>query len=141
MNSGFDDPFAPDAATQRREARERAIEMLYEAQMKGVAVTDVIDEQLIAPDQFAVQLAQGVSGQVEELDQRLSSLLHEGWSLARLAVLDRWILRLGLHELQLGDAPAAVVISEAVELASSYGANDDASRFVNGVLAAAARAS
>ena len=136
----FEDPFAPDVAVQRREARERAVELLYEAQLRAVEVTEVISEQLIPPDEFAVRLAQGVSAAIDDLDARLATLLHQGWSLERLAILDRWILRLGLFELDRGDAPVGAVINEAVELASSYGATDESPRFVNGVLAAASRA-
>ena len=139
MSSGFDDPFAPDEAQRRREARERAIELLYEAQLKGVAVAEVIAAELIPPDPFAASLATGVEGDAEALDERVAGLLRPGWTVDRLAVLDLWILRLGLYELGRGDAPSAVAISEAVELASAYGATDESSRFVNGVLAAAAR--
>ena len=49
MSSGFDDPFAPDEAQRRREARERAIELLYEAQLKGVGVAEIIAAELIPP--------------------------------------------------------------------------------------------
>jgi len=140
VTPGSDDPFAPDEAQRKREARERAIELLYEAQLKDVSVTEVIEHELIPPDPFAVALATGIAAAVPELDERISELLRSGWTIERLAILDLWILRLGIHELGLGDAPAAVVMSEAVELASAYGATDDSSRFVNGVLAAAARA-
>lgn len=139
MNGTSDDPFAPDAAGRRREARERAIELLYEAQLKDVDVGSIIEAEMIRPDAFAVELAQGVAADIVRLDEQLAGLLHDGWSVSRLAILDLWILRLGLHELALGDAPVAVVINEAVELASAYGATDESGRFVNGVLAAAAR--
>ena len=139
MSSEFDDPFAPDAAGRRREARERAIELLYEAKLKSIGVCEVIDAELIALDPFARALAEGVEAGASALDVQLGELLHEGWSVGRLAILDLFILRLGLYELGLGDAPVAVIINEAVELASAYGATDDSGRFVNGVLAAAAR--
>jgi transcription antitermination protein NusB len=139
VNDTSDDPFAPDAAGRRREARERAIELLYEAQLKHVEVGAVIEAEMIRPDPFAIALAEGVSAEVTRLDDELAELLHEGWSISRLAILDLWILRLGLHELDRGDAPVAVVINEAVELATAYGATDESGRFVNGVLAAAAK--
>lgn len=139
MSGSFDDPFAPDVAGQRREARERAIELLYEAQLKAVAVQAIVDDELIRPDEFAIDLATGVEADVVELDRDLASLLRDGWTLERLAILDRWILRLGLFELRSGQAPVGAVISEAVELASAYGATDESPRFINGVLAAAAR--
>ncbi len=113
--------------------------MLYEAQLRGIDVADVLAAEVVPSDPFARRLATGVWARTEELDARIEVLLRDGWSLDRLAVLDRWVLRLGLHELDTGEAPPAVVMSEAVELAATYGATDESPRFVNGLLAAAAR--
>ncbi|MFT7646919.1 MAG: N utilization substance protein B [Candidatus Poriferisodalaceae bacterium] len=139
MTSPASDPFAPDAAGQRREARERAIELLYEAGIKLVDIETIIGEATIEPDQMALILARGVFGRLDELDSELEGLLHAGWSIHRLGTLDRWILRLGLYEIRHRKVPHAVVIDEAVELAKQYGATDESGRFVNGVLAAAIR--
>lgn len=113
--------------------------MLYEAQLRGIDVADVIAAEVVPSDPFARRLAIGVWTRVDEFDARIGALLRDGWTLDRLAVLDRWVLRLGLHELDAGEAPPAVVMSEAVELAAAYGATDESPRFVNGLLAAAAR--
>jgi transcription antitermination protein NusB len=134
------DPFAPELAAQRREARERAIELVYEAEMKQVEVGAIISEATLAPEPLAVELALGISEQGEQLDAELAGLLHEGWSLGRLGTLDRLVLRLGLYELRhRPQVPRAVVIDEAVELAKKYGATDESGGFVNGVLGTAAR--
>lgn len=130
------DPFAGDLATQRREARERVIEMLYEADFKEGNISDVIESQIVVPDAFAIRLAIGVYENISNLDQQIEALLHEGWSLERLGKLDRWILRLGIYEMNNAEVPAAVIINEAVELAHQYGATDESGKFVNGLLAA-----
>ena len=130
-------PFAPDIASARREARERAIELLYEAGVKSIPVDAVIADATLAPDPMATGLALGVHQHIEEIDAEITGLLHAGWSIGRLGTLDRWILRLGLFELRHRDVPNAVVIDEAVELAKKYGATDESGKFVNGVLAAA----
>ena len=132
------DPFAaPDEPTRRREARQRSVELLYEAEMKSCELADVLAEQVSDLDPFALELATGVDAQREALTERLAGLLNVGWTPQRLGVCDRLILLQGLLELERGAAPAAVVINEAVELAHRLGATDRSGALVNGVLAAA----
>ena len=132
------DPFAaPDEPTRRREARQRSVELLYEAEMKSCALADVLDEQITDLDSLALELATGIAAQREALTERLAGLLNAGWTPERLGTCDRLILLQGLLELERGVAPAAVVINEAVELAHRLGATDRSGALVNGVLAAA----
>ncbi|WP_419553774.1 transcription antitermination factor NusB [Candidatus Poriferisodalis sp.] len=132
------DPFAaPDEPTRRREARQRSVELLYEAEMKSCDLADVLAEQISDLDPFAHELATGVATQQEALTERLAGLLNEGWTPQRLGICDRLILLQGLFELERGAAPAAVVINEAVELAHRLGATDRSGALVNGVLATA----
>ena len=132
------DPFgAPDEPTRRREARQRSVELLYEAEMKGCALADVLAEQVSDLDPFALELATGIAAGQAELTARLAGLLNTGWTPERLGVCDRLILLQGLLELERGVAPAAAVINEAVELAHRLGATDRSGALVNGVLAAA----
>ena len=134
------DPFgAPDEPTRRREARQRSVEMLYEAEIKGCPLADVLAEQIADVDLFALELASGVAAGQAALTGRLAALLNEGWTPQRLGICDRLILLQGLFELERGAAPAAAVINEAVELAHRLGATDRSGALVNGVLAAAAR--
>ena len=133
------DPFAPGPSIQKREARERAIELLYEAEVRGISVDDVLSSQVIAPAQLVQELVKGVSADVERIDAEIDAYLNEGWSLDRLGMLDLWILRIGIHELLLGEAPVAVVINEAVELGNLFGATEESGKFINGILGAAAR--
>lgn len=132
------DPFAaPDEPTRRREARQRSVELLYEAEMKSCELADVLAEQVADLDPFALELAEGVAARRDELTERLAGLLAEGWTPQRLGVCDRLIMLQGLLELERGDAPAAVVLNEAIELAHRLGATDRSGALTNGVLAAA----
>ncbi|WP_419944420.1 transcription antitermination factor NusB [Candidatus Poriferisodalis sp.] len=132
------DPFAaPDEPTRRREARQRSVELLYEAEMKSCELADVLAEQVAELDPFALELANGVAARRDELTARLAGLLAEGWTPQRLGICDRLIMLQGLFELERGDAPAAVVLNEAIELAHRLGATDRSGALTNGVLAAA----
>ena len=132
------DPFAaPDEPTRRREARQRSIELQYEAEMKSCTVADVIAEQVAEIDPFALELANGVAAEREALTEQLSGLLADGWTPQRLGICDRLIMLQGLFELERGNAPAAVVLNEAIELAHRLGATDRSGALTNGVLAAA----
>lgn len=123
----------------RHEARERALALLYEAEQKDQSVAEVLDALPLPPDAFAEELVRGVAAHRDELDGLIVAHAHN-WTLARMPVLDRAILRMGAFELRhRPDVPTAVAIDEAVELAKAYG-TDDSPRFVNGVLAAIAAA-
>ena len=85
---------------------------------------------------FAWQLIEGVLQHRRELDEEISLLAPE-FPLSQMAAIDRNVLRIALYELRiLGDAPAAAIIDEAVELAKLFG-SEVAPKFVNGVLATA----
>ncbi len=132
------DPFAaPDEPTRRREARQRSVELLYEAEMKSCELASVLAEQVSDLDPFALELATGVATEQAVLTERLARLLNVGWTPERLGACDRLILLQGLFELERDAAPPAVIINEAVELAHRLGATDRSGALVNGVLAAA----
>jgi len=122
---------------ERSDARERALILLYEAESKSMAPTDVIEGQVLPPDDLTQTLVAGVQHHGRQIDDLIASHA-KGWTLQRMPTLDRNILRIGTFEL-LGrpDVPVAVVIDEAVELAKRF-STDDSGRFVNGVLAAIA---
>jgi N utilization substance protein B len=122
----------------RREARERALELLYEAEAKGVAPKDVLLDLVVAPDPFAVELVEGVGTRIDEIDTAIEGLARD-WTVARMPWVDRNILRIGAYELLANaDVPTAVVINEAVDLAKRF-STEEAGRFVNGVLSALAK--
>ncbi len=118
----------------RHQARERALTLLYEAELKGTSPSDVLGELLMAPDGYTTMLVETVDARRPEIDRMIDDTAI-GWDLERMAVVDRNVLRLAVAELlSCPDVPTAVVLNEAVELASAY-STDDSGRFVNGVLA------
>ena len=125
----------------RREDRRLAIDILYQADVTDASPPDVLvawrDAGRDVPS-FTAHLVDGVSARQPDIDLLLQTHA-EGWSVARMAALDRTILRVGVYELLWDDdVPTSVAISEAVEAAAELSA-EDAKRFVNGVLARIAR--
>jgi N utilization substance protein B len=122
-----------DGVGSRREARERALSMLYEAESKGIGSDEVIDAQALEPEAFAADLVSGVGRHGAELDE-LIRRFSKGWSLERMPTIDRTLLRMATYELgHRPDVPTGAIISEAVELAKRY-STDDSGKFVNGML-------
>lgn len=118
-----------------REGRERAVELLYEAETKGLHPAEVIAALPIAPLPYAATLAEGVGDHVELLDHLIGARA-KGWTVDRMASLDRALLRLGTYELAFEpEQPEGIVLSEAVALAKRF-STDDSPKFVNGVLGA-----
>jgi len=127
--------------TTRRRARRVAIDLLYQSDLTGVPVERVMADWREAGREvpaFADELARGVEGRMPDIDLLLEEH-SEGWPVARMAALDRTILRLGVYELRFGrDVPPSVAISEAVEAASEL-SSEGSKGFVNGVLGMIAR--
>jgi N utilization substance protein B len=131
----------------RTKARKRAVDVLYGADLRERAVADaVVEEQRRADEQparaaswlYAREIIEGVDAHRDELDEAIAAHAH-GWTLERMPVLDRAILRVGAWEiLHNSEVPDAVAISEAVQLAGEL-STDDSGGFVNGVLSAIAR--
>jgi N utilization substance protein B len=122
--------------TSRREARRTAIDILYQADVTDADVVIVLREwtdagRVVPP--FAVELVAGVEEHLPEIDLLLAEH-SEGWTVSRMAALDRTILRVAIYELRhRPDVPPSVAISEAVEAASDLSA-ESSPRFVNGIL-------
>jgi N utilization substance protein B len=118
----------------RREARERALGLAYEAEIRGVDLGEIVAEQSVRPDEYACRLIDGVAEHADEIDALLRKY-SEHWALERMPVVDRTLLRMSTFELGwVPEVPAAAVITEAVELAKQY-STKDSGRFVNGLLA------
>ncbi len=124
----------PEPAGSRRQARERALSLLYEAESKDVTPAAVLASLPVAPDAFAVEVVTGVGLHMDELDEWITGYAKD-WTIERMPALDRALLRMGIFELlHRPDVPTGAVISEAVELAQRF-STDESSRFVNGMLA------
>jgi N utilization substance protein B len=128
----------------RRQGREAALKTLFQVELGGAqpefALNATCEQEAIASADvaFARDLVTGVLERLPELDELLRRCSHE-WSVERMAVLDRLILRLACYEILFcSDIPVAVSINEAVELAKKY-STPEAGRFINGVLSAVAR--
>ncbi len=125
--------------SRRSRAREVVLQVLYEDDLnpdRNMAVADEFlrgrlnhDVELVA---FASELLSGVRRNRGELNALLEARA-ENWSLARMAVTDRNVMRLAIYEMLYTDTPSRVVLNEAIELARRYGSKQSAP-FVNGVL-------
>ena len=122
----------------RHKARERALQILFQYDIPGRPGLwrDVFWEKNEATDEvkaFAERLVAGVLEKKKELDALIGKYA-TNWKISRMPIVDRNILRAGVYELMwMDDVPAKVTVNEAIELAKSFG-DDDASKFVNGIL-------
>ena len=126
-------------AGARRKAREVALQALYEIDLAGHEVEEVIarllDERRLSEENspFARELVNGVIQNREQIDQNIREFA-PAWPIEQISVIDRSILRLAIFEILLDNkVPIKVAINEAVELAKAFG-SDNSSKFVNGVL-------
>jgi N utilization substance protein B len=120
---------------RRTEQRRAAVVALYQEDVTGRSLTEVVARD--AP-LFTRELVEGVEVEREEID-RLIERFSEGWTLDRIAPLERNILRVALHEmLHRDDVPDEVAIDEAVEAAKEL-CGAEAPKFVNGILGAVQR--
>ena len=123
-----------DVGGSRRQARERALSLLYEAESKDLAPAAVLAGLPVDPAPYAADVVTGVGHHLDELDKWIASYAKD-WTIDRMPALDRALLRMGVFELlHRPDVPTGAVISEAVELAQRF-STDESSRFVNGMLA------
>lgn len=121
----------------RTKARKRALDVLFEADQRGVAPHSVylrIANEATSPlNPYTEELVLGVVAHIARIDELIATYA-EGWSLDRLPAVDRNLLRIGIFELLWGaDAPEKVVIDEAVSLASDL-STDESPSFINGLL-------
>jgi len=128
----------------RSKARKRALDVLFEADQRGVNVASVLEERLKDPGretplpEYAQQILRGVIEQWVDVNARIADAAQE-WTLDRMPAVDRAVLRIGAWEIVHNpDVAPAVAIDEAVELATSL-STDESPKFVNGVLGRVAR--
>lgn len=128
----------PSTGPGRHEARERAISLLYEADLRGFGAEALLETLPLDPDPYAIAALRGIDAARAALDA-LIERHSDGWSVTRMPMVDRAILRLSTWELvDRSDVPTAVVIDEAIELAKDY-STERSPAFINGVLDAVAR--
>jgi len=121
----------------RGKARNRALDILFEAEQRQVTPFSVIKERREHTDQiinpYTVEVVEGVVSLQETIDEFLTTYA-QGWTLERMPNVDRIILRIGTWELLYNeDVPDSVAVSEAVSLAKVL-STDDSPAFINGLL-------
>ncbi|TLM73530.1 transcription antitermination factor NusB [Pseudarthrobacter sp. NamB4] len=121
----------------RGKARNRALDILFEAEQRSVSAFDVLrarrekTDQIINP--YTLEIIEGVLSQQAAIDEFLETY-SQGWSLERMPSVDRSILRIGTWELLYNDdVPDGVAVSEAVALAKTL-STDESPQFINGLL-------
>jgi N utilization substance protein B len=122
----------------RSKARKRALDILFEAEQRGLPTLQLLSERQSLGDvpvqPYAAELVRGVATHSDRIDELISWNLVD-WTMERLPAVDRNVLRIGVYELLwAGDVPDGVAISEAVALAQDL-STDNSPTFVNGVLA------
>ncbi|MDO4183339.1 MAG: transcription antitermination factor NusB [Coriobacteriia bacterium] len=124
---------------ERTAARRAALQVLYSSELVGAPAAQLIDEGRFLEDEdalsaYAIDLAKGTAANQGEIDAYLKDA-SDNWSLDRMPVVDRCLLRMAVYEMIYVDkVPLSVSINEAVDLAKEFGGEDESSRFVNGVL-------
>ncbi len=121
----------------RSKARKRALDVLFECEVRGLPLGETLDERVIAGEppvnDYTVRLIRGVVEHQSRIDELLTTYA-QGWSLERMPTVDRNALRLGIYEiLYVDEVPDAVAVSEAMSLVRDL-STDDSPAFVNGVL-------
>jgi transcription antitermination protein NusB len=122
----------------RSKARKRAVDLLFEAQLRKSDPVTLLADRVGSPDvppvnDYTITLIEGVQAHLQRIDELLAEH-SEGWTLDRMPAVDLAVLRLGLYELLwASDVPDPVAIDEAVQLAKML-STDDSPRFVNGLL-------
>jgi N utilization substance protein B len=121
----------------RGKARNRALDVLFEAEQRSVSAFDVLRarrekiDQIVNP--YTVEIVEGVVSQQAAIDEFLETY-SQGWTLERMPSVDRIILRIGTWELLYNDdVPDGVAVSEAVALAKTL-STDESPSFINGLL-------
>jgi N utilization substance protein B len=122
----------------RSKARKRALDVLFECEVRGLPLGATLDERVLAAEppvnDYTVELIRGVAEHQQRIDELLTTYA-QGWSLERMPIVDRNALRIGVFEILYVDGvPDAVAISEAMTLVRDL-STDDSPAFVNGVLA------
>lgn len=121
----------------RHHARERALEIFYEATIKERTIAEVLNQLGIRPDEYTVAILVSAEQNQKKANELISEFAVD-WTLDRIAIVDRLVMTMAVGEMLMENAPPkAVVLDEAVELAKVY-STDGSPSFVNGVLSSIA---
>jgi len=122
----------------RTKARKRALDILFEADLRELAATEVLAAHLDENDppvrEFSVTIVEGVTADLDRIDELISTNLASGWTLGRIPRVDRNLARIAVYELIHTDTSSDVVLAEAVSLCQDL-STDESPAFLNGLLA------
>ena len=122
----------------RRGARRRALQIIYEADISGITPLEALERHAAEGiDPFTRELVTGVQEEMPQLDEKLQAAATD-WKVARMAAVDRAAMRIACWEMMHGEVSEAVAISEAMEAVREL-STEDSVAFVNGVLGQGAR--
>ena len=121
----------------RSKARKRALDVLFECEVRGLPLGETLDQRVIAAEppvhEYTVRLIRGIAAHQSRIDELVAEYA-QGWSLDRMPTVDRNALRIGVFEiLYVDEVPDAVAVSEAMNLVRDL-STDESPGFVNGVL-------
>lgn len=121
----------------RSKARKAALDLLYESDIRRTSAQELLGQRVTDLEyvirDFTKELVDGVESHRRKIDELITTYSQD-WDMDRMPVIDRNILRLGIFEVLWSDnVPAAVAISEALELAQTL-STEDSSKYINGVL-------
>ncbi|QUL80354.1 MULTISPECIES: transcription antitermination factor NusB [unclassified Brevibacterium] len=124
-------------ASARTRARRRALELLFEAGQRRLAMDELVAMRSNDPDypmkEYAVEIVSGITERQSEIDEIISTYA-QGWTLDRMPAVDRSLLEIGTWEILFNDdVPDKVAIDEAVSLARQF-STDDSPGFISGLL-------
>jgi transcription antitermination protein NusB len=121
----------------RRKSREAAVILLYQSDLLGKDSEEILKNEIDFGkklDEFALELVIGVNKNRKAIDKEIISVV-ENWTIERIAIIDRNILRVAIYEMLFEkDIPLKVSVDEAIEIAKSLGQKDDTPKFINGIL-------
>jgi N utilization substance protein B len=121
----------------RRKSREAAVIVLYQSDLLGKDPEEVLKNEIVFGkkiDEFALELVIGVNKNRKAIDEKIVGVV-ENWTIERIAIIDRNILRVAIYEMLFEkDIPLKVSVDEAIEIAKSLGQKDDTPKFINGIL-------
>lgn len=121
----------------RRKSRETAVILLYQSDLMGKDSEEVLKKEIDFGkkiDKFALELVIGVNKNRKAIDKEIVGVV-ENWTIERIAIIDRNILRVAIYEMLFEkDIPLKVSVDEAIEIAKTLGQKDDTPKFVNGIL-------
>jgi len=125
------------ARVSRRKAREDALIILYQSDLLNKSAAEIIEKEIKFGkiiDDFTREIVLGVSENLKTIDKKMENVV-ENWTIERIAIIDRNIIRVAIYEMfYMDEIPLKVSVDEAIEIAKKLGQKEDTPKFVNGIL-------